>query len=96
VLDNSEFASPARIASTSILDTIDHPALFGPWFKKATTWSTYYPCCWPSAQTDLWKPRRSLKTERASRTLRTPDNGPSVTGGGRIASPQEAGLREPR
>jgi hypothetical protein len=41
VLDHAEFASPARIASTSILDTLDHPALFGPWLKKPATWSAW-------------------------------------------------------
>jgi hypothetical protein len=41
VLDRAEFAgaSSARIATTSILDTIDHPQLFAPWFRKASTWA---------------------------------------------------------
>jgi hypothetical protein len=40
VLDHAEFAaaSPARIATTSILDTIDHQQLFAPWFRKPSTW----------------------------------------------------------
>jgi hypothetical protein len=41
VLYHAEFASPARIASTSILDTIDHPQLFGPWFRKPSTWAAW-------------------------------------------------------
>jgi hypothetical protein len=41
VLDDLEFAgaSSARIATTSILDTIDHPQLFAPWFRKQSTWA---------------------------------------------------------
>jgi hypothetical protein len=30
-----------RIATTSILDTIDHPLLFAPWFRKPATWSAW-------------------------------------------------------
>jgi hypothetical protein len=43
VLDHAGFAgsSPARIASTSILDTIDHPQLFAPRFRKPATWSAW-------------------------------------------------------
>ena len=41
MLDHAEFASSARIATTSILDTIAHPALFGPWFKKPATWRVF-------------------------------------------------------
>jgi hypothetical protein len=41
VLDHAEFASSARIATTSILDTIAHPALFGPWFKRPATWAVW-------------------------------------------------------
>jgi len=43
VLDHIEFAgaSSARIATTSILDTIDHPQLFAPWFRKPSTWSAW-------------------------------------------------------
>jgi hypothetical protein len=40
VLDHAEFAS-ARIATTSILDTIAHRELFGPWFKKPATWAAW-------------------------------------------------------
>jgi hypothetical protein len=41
VLDQAEFAaaSSARIATTSILNTIDRPQLFAPWFRKPATWS---------------------------------------------------------
>jgi hypothetical protein len=41
VLDHTGFtdASSARIATTSILDTIDHSQLFAPWFRKRATWS---------------------------------------------------------
>ena len=41
MLDHAEFASSARVATTSILDTIAHPALFGPWFKKPATWAAW-------------------------------------------------------
>jgi hypothetical protein len=43
VLDHAEFAgaSSARIATTSILDTIDHPQLFAPWFRKPSTWAAW-------------------------------------------------------
>lgn len=43
MLDHAEFAgaSSARIATTSILDTIDHPQLFAPWFRKPATWSAW-------------------------------------------------------
>jgi len=43
VLDHAEFAgaSSARTATTPILDTIDHPQLFAPWFRKASTWSAW-------------------------------------------------------
>jgi hypothetical protein len=41
VLDHAEFAgaSSARIATTSILDTIDRPQFFAPWVRKPSTWS---------------------------------------------------------
>jgi hypothetical protein len=41
VLDYAKFAgaSSARITTTSILDTIDHPQLFAPWFRKPSTWA---------------------------------------------------------
>jgi hypothetical protein len=43
VPDHAEFAgaSSARIATTSILDTIDHPQLFAPWFRKPATWAAW-------------------------------------------------------
>jgi hypothetical protein len=46
MLYNVEFngASSARIATTSILDTIDHPQLFAPWFHKPSTWSAWRVC----------------------------------------------------
>ena len=41
MLDHAEFTGAlfARIATTSVLDTIDHPQLFAPWFRKPSTWA---------------------------------------------------------
>jgi hypothetical protein len=40
VLDHAEFASPARIATVSITDTLSHADLLGPWFS-GPSWATW-------------------------------------------------------